>query len=241
MDFDCLPEPGYLTGKKFEALETNLKLEVIECINRPKNLYVMNNNGARNVALDDGRNRAKWVLPWDGNCFVTEEAWLEIRSAVLKKPHLSYFAVPMDRVTDNQVLLEADHQPDPIDEPQLIFRRDSEQVFNEQFAYGRRPKVELIWRLAIPGVWDRWKDRSWDLPRPAPSAEAGQFAVAGWVARMASGNMFADENGEKSARERTKHRRLAIVQSITELDRRFGASDTWQEYAYLNIDAIAAK
>ena len=38
----------------------------------------MNNNGARNAALREGRRRAKWVLPWDGNCFVTEEGWAEL-------------------------------------------------------------------------------------------------------------------------------------------------------------------
>jgi hypothetical protein len=32
-------------------------------LRRFKNNYVINNNGARNAALRDGKARAKWVLP----------------------------------------------------------------------------------------------------------------------------------------------------------------------------------
>src|SRR6266850_2028799 len=30
-----------------------------------QNRYIMNVNGARNAAIDDGRRRAHWVFPWD--------------------------------------------------------------------------------------------------------------------------------------------------------------------------------
>jgi hypothetical protein len=50
-------------------------------LRRFKNNYVINNNGARNAALRDGKGRAKWVLPWDGNCFLTAQAWSEIVTA----------------------------------------------------------------------------------------------------------------------------------------------------------------
>ena len=89
----------------------------------------MNNNGARNVALSHGKKRAKWVLPWDGNCFMTMQAWQELTATIQAQPHLKYFAVAMARVKDNAVLLDNGFLPGPGEGPQL----------------------------GIPGKWDGWK------------------------------------------------------------------------------------
>ena len=84
-----------------------------------RNNYVINNNGARNAALRDGKDRAKWVLPWDGNCFVTASAWSEIVTSVRARPYMKYFTVPMARATDNEALLDPDYRPVPDSEPQV--------------------------------------------------------------------------------------------------------------------------
>ncbi|RVA88339.1 hypothetical protein EN910_27890, partial [Mesorhizobium sp. M7A.F.Ca.CA.004.01.1.1] len=55
-------EKGRASGKS-ARYETHIR--------RSKNLYVMNNNGARNAALAIARGRAKWLMPWDGNCYLT--------------------------------------------------------------------------------------------------------------------------------------------------------------------------
>lgn len=63
-----------------------------------KNLYVMNNNGARNRALSIGRQMgAKWIMPFDGNCFLTASAWTEIRTTLLNSTNkqFDYYVVPM--------------------------------------------------------------------------------------------------------------------------------------------------
>src|SRR5690606_10506139 len=138
-----------------------------------KNRYLMHNNGARNLALESGRSVAKWVLPWDGNCFLTQRAWSSVLESVVESPHLRYFVVPMQRITDNSVLLADKFEPSPIEEPQLIFRRDATETFSDKFPYGRRPKVELFCRLGIPGKWDRWQDDPWDVERGATSREYG--------------------------------------------------------------------
>lgn len=59
----------------------------------------------------------------------------------------------MTRTLNNEQLLSNDFTPDPVEEPQIIFRSDSTEKFNEDFYYGRRPKVELFWLLGIPGKW----------------------------------------------------------------------------------------
>lgn len=217
-DFDCLPEPGFLASEAFQKLGPEQQDRARTALYRLKNNYVMHNNGARNAALRDGRSRAKWVLPWDGNGFVTRKAWEQIRQTVTSRPHLKYFAVPMERVTDNALLLSDDFTPHPVEEPQLIFRRDAGEEFNEAFPYGRRPKVELFWRLGIPGPWDGWKDDPWEQKRRECSSEAHQFGVAGWVARMNSGIPELEQRDKESTRNRRRVRQEAILTAIDHVD-----------------------
>lgn len=220
LDYDVLPYPGYLESEEFEKLGEGPKRRVQIALYRLKNLYIMNNNGARNVALRVGRERAKWVLPWDGNCFLTERAWNEIRESVRARPHLKYFAVPMQRMSDNASLLNDDFAPYPVEEPQIIFRSDAKEEFNEAFPYGRRPKVELFWRLQLPGQWDHEKEEWWDQPRGPVSTEARTFGVAGWVARMFSGVKELEQQGDKeSYRRRGRVRQDAIIEMIEHVDR----------------------
>jgi hypothetical protein len=219
-DLGLLPSPDFLDGPAFRERGESQQDRVLTALYRLKNNYVMNNNGARNAALADGRARGKWALPWDGNCFVTASAWGEIREAVSAAPWLKYFAVPMHRVLDNAALLADDFAPDPVEEPQLIFRRDAAERFNDAFPYGRRPKVEMFWRLGIPGPWDGWTDDPWDQPRRPRAAEAGQFGVAGWVARMFSGHSVQEDAAGASTRHHA--RQDAILATIDAIDRRLG-------------------
>jgi hypothetical protein len=94
----------YSTG--FARLTKGEQNRVLMRLYRYKNNYVMNNNGARNIALREGKQLAKWVLSWDGNCFVTRKAWDNIRKTILSIPEVPYFLVPMARVTDNTMLLK---------------------------------------------------------------------------------------------------------------------------------------
>ncbi|MFX8573843.1 hypothetical protein ABTM22_20130, partial [Acinetobacter baumannii] len=87
----------------------------------------------------------------------------------------------MARVIDNATLLDPDQTFPATHEPQILFRRDAPEAFNERYRYGTRPKVELLMRLGVPGVWDSLLTDPWEPARPAPSADAGRFASAGWV------------------------------------------------------------
>lgn len=187
---------------------------------RLKNLYVMNNNGARNAAIAHGRERAKWVLPWDGNCFVTEAGWELIRQGVLRKNHLPYHIVPMTRATDNSAVLHPDFCPNPVEEPQMIFYRDSRLVFDERMPYGRRPKVDLLRRLGVWGPWMRWSHDLWDQPVIKDTIDKWLYAVSkGWVVRLSSGNPEQEAGGE-AAVNRLNQRNQAIIETIRGLDDR---------------------
>ena len=213
-DVSSFPYAGFLSSKEFFNLGPERKQRAYTAAYRNKNNYVMNNNGARNVALNKGREQAKWVLPWDGNCFITKEAWKEIRETVGNNPHIPYFIVPMQRVTDNTILIHNDTKDLPTAEPQIIFRYDTSEIFNENHPYGRRPKVELIKRLGVPGPWDKWRDDPWDQKSREPSVDSGKFLAAGRVVRLASGVSHLEVSGKKGLKGRGMARQEGIVSTI---------------------------
>ncbi len=217
-DVDDLPEAALRLLASHDDDSSRERLRLATVIRRSKSNYAINNNGARNVALALGRTMAKWVLPWDGNCFLTRAAWESLRDSIAKRPYLPYFVVPMVRVTDNAHVLREDYEPETRQEPQLIFRRDAGEMFDERYPYGQRPKIELLWRLGVPGVWDHVEVKAHELPRPPLCPDAGQIGSAGWVARLNSGNP-ALEVGHKSGSRRGAARDEAIVAFLDMLDR----------------------
>jgi hypothetical protein len=102
-------------------------------------------NGGRNTALRHAKSirNAHWVMPFDGNCFLSLNGFQEIRSQLERHGHnTKYFVVPMTRLLNNSILLDGmDEKPKTPEEPQLIFRYDSEEEYNPNMRYGRRSKV----------------------------------------------------------------------------------------------------
>ena len=218
-DFESFQDPCFFESTEFKELETTQKLRTITAAYRLKNLYTMNVNGARNTALEDGRGDAKWILPWDGNCFLTSRAWKDLTKSVEADSLRRYFVVPVQRISDNAVLLTEDFEPDPQEEPQILFRTDAEERFNPEFSYGRRDKVELLWRLSVPGHWDKWRDAIWDPMRRPLSREAGLASVAGWTARLASGMPELERQKDKASfKARGEVRDHAIRMTIDLVD-----------------------
>lgn len=226
-DTEILPDPGFLVDNRIDALDDEERGRLFAALYRLKNNYVMNNNGARNVALQDGRGRAKWVLPWDGNCFLTAGAWEAIRADVARRPANRYFTVPMARMLDNAPLLVDGPFPEPVEEPQIIFRSDAPEQFNPAFCYGRRPKVELLWRLGVRGPWDKYTDDPWDQERrpTLPPADTAYVGTAGWVARLFSGMGTLEADNDHAALHRGYARSGAIMATLQNLDASLAAMD----------------
>lgn len=220
-DLKGVPAEWLPWSRSFAKAPDDVQARALMRLYRLKNNYAMNNNGARNVALEDGRGRADWVLPWDGNCFVARGAWDEIVEGVNARSERPYHIVPMARITDNRQVLEEDARPEAQEEPQIVFRRDAAECFDEAFCYGRRPKVELLWRLGVSGPWDRWRREPWDLDFPEYSAEAGCFSWCGWVARLYSGRADQEvSRGDQAFQNRGVARVEAITSTLDELDSR---------------------
>jgi hypothetical protein len=238
LDFDCLPRKDYLESRSYRRLPYRHQVRLLTAVNRHRNNYVMHNNGARNAAQQDGLNLAKWALPFDGNCFFTESAWSDVVAAVQGRPWLSHFVVPMARMQDNQDLLDRAFVPEANEEPQLIFRSDSQEVFNEAFPYGRFPKIELFWRLGIPGNWSYTVEKAWDPARRPISAEAYRFGLAGWVARLDSGVGDLEQPGVSGPSKRGDARREAILDLLERLDHAYLGESLCAKYRPKHSDDV---
>lgn len=213
LDHTCLPDPDYLESTACRRLTENQYLRLTLALNRLKTNYIMNVNGARNLALGLGKQDSKWVLPLDGGCFFTEAAWSELVQAIVQRPWFPYFLVPMCRVEDNRQLLDPCFYAQPIDEPQMVFRSDSSATFDPAYTYGRRDKLELFWRLGVPGNWQDLRDDPWDLRRNRISPDQGAFSVAGWTCRLVSGLRPSARAGHAQS-DRFRVRQTAILAMI---------------------------
>lgn len=166
-------------------------------------------NGARNLALREGKQLARWVLVFDGNCFFTLKAWKEFVQACSTSGAIKYVIVPMMRIVQGG--------KGSLCEPQIVFRNDSKDEFDEAFGYGQ-DKVDLLFRLGVPGEWDHWdesarKQKEQSLKKR--SKEFGDFITAGRVWRLPSGN----EGAERNSLRREAFRKRGVILLMSKIDK----------------------
>ena len=153
--------------ESFYQIGNSLRRYVLQQMYHPLSLYVMNNNGARNAAIRVAKAAGfHWVLPFDGNIYLTPQAWKGIENAI----HMSaadenqYVIIPMARLLDNDVVMQPGWMPEDMDEePQIGLRCDARLEFDENMRYGRIPKVEMLRRMGVHGPWDGIKKLDWEL------------------------------------------------------------------------------
>ncbi|KAI9308429.1 hypothetical protein BJ944DRAFT_260227 [Cunninghamella echinulata] len=216
-------EPDFLHSDDYRRYSKVAKLRALDYTYHDKNLYAMNNNGGRNMAIEHAKSiqNAKWIMPFDGNCYLSNNGFHEIINQLDNYGTTTkYFIVPMTRLLDNSVLLNnLDERPKAPEEPQIIFRYDATEVYNLNMRYGRRSKLELLWtlgalenrRLSKPTV-------PWEPVERPYSSDKGNFRSIGWVFRLFSGNPQQEENKKEASSIRAFNRLLAIQSSLDSLD-----------------------
>lgn len=224
LDTGCLPTLDLLFHPKYHKLPARRKLRLLYAVYRLKNNYVLNNNGARNAALREGKSMAAWTLPWDGNCFLVPDAYRHIYSR-MKMFGKGYLTVPMARLLalgDKELANVS--SANFTEEAQIAFHCNSEMMFDEGFYYGHRAKAELLMRFAPREQWNKWKeDVGFGLRCPAsknriPWHIVGRLdAPAGWVARLPSGNK-ALEVGENALTDRDHARVRGVLDFLFDID-----------------------
>ena len=126
------------------------------------NLYLVNNNKARNYCINYGKkNNYEWTFALDSNSFFTEKDYYNIINNIDKKTQ--YIEIPQYRLDDanlkNNVLLTKKNLPGLSKfEPQLAFKDTSKYKFNEKIPYGLSPKAELLNALGSQGIWNIYLD-----------------------------------------------------------------------------------
>lgn len=197
-DLGATPPECHPWSEEFQQLDALAQARIADYIGRAKNLYLMNNNGARNRALELGFMDAEWVLPWDGGCFLPAWAWEELQAALVR-PGLSYLCIPMHRLRDLSHLPTAE-ESDQLElvEPQLAFARHAALRFDPTLRYGSGPKWQVLQRIGLPGPWQQTQGwLPWEVVDTAPAPDAGAWLEAGLVLRLsgeAQDGRFADEN-----------------------------------------------
>lgn len=221
--YEGFGETDILHSKYFRELEQKSQIEIVDAMLHDKNLYVMHNNGARNVMLEDGiKNGAEWIMPFDGNCFLTRRSWEGIKAGIEKDgDRTKYFVVPMIRLQSNDELFDPNFEPGTPEEPQIIFRYDAKERFNENMRYGRRPKVELLWRLQVPGPWDKWPQSigPWEKKEWVPSTDVkgpGDVPSISWIPRLYSGQGNLEKAGTIVNRGLSRSQGVELL--LTKLD-----------------------
>ncbi|KAI7902914.1 alginate lyase-domain-containing protein [Cokeromyces recurvatus] len=225
LDFQLekFPNADFFHSDDYRRFSKVSKLRALDYTYHVKNLYAMNNNGGRNTAIGHGRSiaNAKWIMPFDGNCYLSKNAFKEIKSQLDKYgKDTKYFVVPMTRLLNNSVLLNGlDERPKTPEEPQIIFRYDATEEYNLNMRYGRRSKLELLWRLGA--LENRRLNRPtvpWEPIERPYSKDKGNFKNIGWVFRLFSGNPSQEENKKEASSIRAFNRLMAIQSSLDNLD-----------------------
>ena len=185
-DIGNTPEEWHPWNNVFASRPSMEQARVVEYISRHKNCYLFNSNGARNQAIRLGLADAEWVFPWDGRCFLPLHAWQVLRP-LTGIDGLSYIAVPMLRLPDNDLLAS-----DPAvlslqrDEPQLGFSHRAQLHFDSSLRFGSMAKAMLLRRIGLPGPWQESMEGvlPWETPDQTPAPDAGAFVQAGVVFRL---------------------------------------------------------
>ena len=195
--------------------DKDLLAQSTEWIFRHKSLAAINLNNARNTAIELGRKDALWTLPLDGWCYFTAEGWDGFTENAVRNKEALYGAIPLVRLKDNVQLSTLTAPPELTGEPQLAFRRDAPDRFYERLRYGNQNKSELLVRLGVPGVWEKWRLAFWDTTPQLDVIAPNRFFIGGWVYRLESG---ASDKVETNDANRFAARFEGVRRFVQQLD-----------------------
>ncbi len=202
----------------------------LEWIHRHKSLALIDLNDARNQAIELGKAGATWILPLDGSCYFTTEVWERFVQGISIDPDSLYAIISLVRLNSNDDLKNPAQIAITKEEPQIAFRQDAPDRYDERLRYGHRNKGELLARLGVPGPWMNWQAAAWDHPDPLLPIEPNRFTLSGTVYRLAS--------NVKNEANRYAARFYGIQQITQQLDTLFlqesYAGTKGDEYCVLN-------
>jgi hypothetical protein len=188
--------------------------------------YLMNINGARNHALAAGRLSSDWTFVLDGSCFIPCDGFTALKSDLERVPSAPYLVVPMCRQSNQDDFAASDFTSVYQEEPQVAFRSDSVEQFDEIYPYGVRDKTSLLNRLGVPGPWCAWAPLTWHSEHANRSRDRYLFQYASTsVLRLTSGIANGALELPKAQMKRYRTRITAIFATLQAVDRQCDAAD----------------
>lgn len=146
------------------------------------NLEVIGINAARNKAIEFGHRFADFSIIFDGDCLFDSNGWELFESAVTErcqKFYRYYFSIPTIRTSMENYNQKVEHK---LIEPMPVFHRDSLERFDEKLLFGRRDKLELLFRLGHDSTPHEGHCRIID----------GQTSLAGYCCHLQTGEEIVE-------------------------------------------------
>lgn len=155
-EFNKLSKINHISYSEIKSMDKNTLVATLV----DHNLYLVNNNGARNYALMYGKkNNYDWTFVLDSNSYFTYESYNQIISNIDNDSE--YIIISQKRLKDGNldnimVCDESSIDSLPDQEPQIAFKNTSKYMFNPDLPYGLAPKAEFLTALNVPGKWQNW-------------------------------------------------------------------------------------
>lgn len=187
-------------------------------------LYLTNQNEARNYCINQGLRRARVVLPFDsGTCF-REDGWGEFEFKLRVWYDEPYLIVPMWRMHSYGDFEGVQPRVEEVywhrgkvcemalTEPQIVLTKRADCLYMEGMAYGRCNKVDLLWKLGVQGMWDRWSPGLKRAALKRKSRFCGKIKKVSFICKLPSGNKDADISNEVRRRVREEGKEALVRQ-----------------------------
>lgn len=110
--------------------------------------YLTNINNARNVAIEEGLSRGKYLFCLDGDCFFTSKLFDYVcKGLSLWGGNFNYYALMAKRIPVENGKPNFNKLIDS--EPMLAFTKASKEKFDESIPFGQNDKNDLCWKLGF--------------------------------------------------------------------------------------------
>ena len=192
------------------------KFKLLNQFIKNQNSYLINNNGARNLALKESRKyKTKWNLVFDGNIYIPKKHIHEMISD-MQNFNTDYLVFPMARSQSFQEI-EFNANLDYCEEPQIAFNNKCSQKFNNKYVYGAKPKIELFQKILL---LDRWNSVRTNLPNylfefsKIVNLNINYSFTVGIIRLPATNNININESTKTKLQKRSFNRDIAIYNFI---------------------------
>ena len=154
-EYNLLPKIN-INDFQFNKLNKQEKINLLY----KHNLYLININGCRNFVINYGKkHNYDYILPFDGNIYINFNEYLKM---INNNYEYQYLIFPIIRLDDynltNYEIKKLDNIQIKLSEPQIVFNKKTDHLFNELIPYGLSDKAEFLRALNVPGNWQNWND-----------------------------------------------------------------------------------